>query len=172
MSTEAQTAPQATDANGSDKENRLRKFLSEAGSKTKNAAKDVVIVSKEVGLSPARFAGRLGLDWAGDAMAWWQHKVPSTVVGVPLAAGVVTCGLVPLVAPAAMVARGVKNAETILGAVLAGTAGFLAGTALVVWFWEGAVVYAVIETMLFVSKSAALALSDEHARDLALANAA
>lgn len=148
---EAQQAP----ANGkSSRVGRLADGIKALPSKGWQTAKTSLLVTRELARTPFRCGGRVAHEFVSDLKRFGRNLAPTAIVGTPLSIFVVGMGLTPAVTPGALAARFVKSADTVMGSVAMGAVGFLAGTAIIVFAWELAVAYTVLEALLLVARAA------------------
>lgn len=142
------------EANGHSRLAWLKSGFSAAGRKSRETSAMVWLTSREMIRTPFRCAGRMAHDVASDVKRLYAQLAPALIVGLPLAICVTSAGLTVAVAPGALAARAVKSTNTVMGSVAMGAIGFLAGTALVVYVYELAVLWAVLEMLCLTARAA------------------
>jgi hypothetical protein len=133
---------------------RLRTVLATTREISVCAAQESWATAVEMAKAPFRCGGRIAFSISSDAKRLYQHLAPALIVGVPVAIAITASGLTVVAVPGALAVRGARSADSILGSVTMGAVGFLAGTALLVYVYELAVLWAVCEILALTAQSA------------------
>jgi len=114
------------------------------------------LIGQELVAAPVRSIGHAACDFAVECKEFaTTDPLASLVLGLPLGGTLAALGLTPFLVSGALAVRLGKTTDTMLGGILMGTIGFVAGTALSLWVAELAVCWLLTEALLLVARAAA-----------------